>query len=219
MCLGRNDAFRAVRRAQLFQNIEADIGDPRSRGRQSVNGGVKGRRHLRVKIIEKIASWNGKAKPGRRKGGFGPAIAAGHQIIQNGAAFNACRHWPGGVEGCRQRIDAGGGHPAGCRFHSDDPAQGGRRAGRPAGIGADGCRRHAIGDRHGASRGRPAGDAALALITAIGAARVAVMWIHPKPGIGEFGHVRAADDDESGGAKTRHHGGIVAGRRGIIKHP
>ena len=146
MRLGRNDALRTVRRAQLLKNIEADIGDLGAGGGQPVDGGVKGGGHLRVEFVEQIAARQGKAQPGQRKTGLGAAFTAGHQIIQNGAAFGACCHRAGGIERGGQRIDAGGRHPACRRLHPDNAAQRRRRAGRPAGIGADGRRRHVVGD-------------------------------------------------------------------------
>ena len=50
-----------------------------------------------------------------------------------------------------------------------------------------------------------------------GALRRPVMRIDPDPGIGEFGHVGAADHDKAGTAQPRHHGGVGFRRGGILQ--
>ena len=77
--------------------------------------------------------------------------------------------------------------------------------------------RHAVGDRHRRARGRSAGHVADAALP--GAFRRAVMRIDSDPGVGEFGHVGAADQDEAGTAQPRHHRRVGFRRRGILQRP
>jgi hypothetical protein len=75
--------------------------------------------------------------------------------------------------------------------------------------------RHAVGDRYRRARGRTAGDMTdFALPRALGRAEVR---IDADPGIGELGHVGAANDDETGTAQPCHDRRIGFGRGRILQ--
>ncbi len=77
--------------------------------------------------------------------------------------------------------------------------------------------RHAIDDGHRRARGRSAGHMADAALPC--ALRRAVMRIDADPGIGELGHVGAADHHKTGAAQPRHHRRIGFRRSGILERP
>ena len=74
---------------------------------------------------------------------------------------------------------------------------------------------HAICNRDRRARGRAAGHVADAAIPH--ALRRAVMRIDADAGIGEFGHVGAADDDEAGPAQPRHNRRVSLSRCRILQ--
>ena len=127
--LCRDDALRTVRRAQLFQNVEADIADRGTRRRQPRNRGLEACGNLRVQLVEQIAARDRQPQPGHREGCFGPAGTTCHDVVHDGAAIRAVAHRASSVKGCGKRVDAVGRHARRGRFQPDNAAKDGRGAG------------------------------------------------------------------------------------------
>ena len=144
-----------------------------------------------------------------------PHRLIGKHGVEHRAAGDAARQRPETVERKRQRHAAIERHAALRRLEADDAVEGRGNPAGAAGIGAERAIGHAIGDRHRCARGRAAGHMADAAVP--GALRRAVMRIDTDAGIGEFGHVGAADHDKTGPAQPRHHGCIGFRRRRILQ--
>jgi hypothetical protein len=103
------------------------------------------------------------------------------------------------------------------RLEADDAIIGGGNPARAAGIGTKCAITHAIGNRHRGTRRRPAGH--MPDLAAPCALWCAVMRIDADAGEGEFGHIGAADHDETGAAQARYDRRIGLCRGGILKRP
>ena len=148
----------------------------------------------------------------RRRGGR----LARQDRVDRGTAGDARRQRPDRIERRRQRQHAGDRHPPRGRLVADDAAERRRDAARPAGIGAQPRRRHAVRHRNGGAGGTAAGDAPRRAIPRAGGR--AVMRIDAQAGERELGHVDAAHGDEAGGQHALHHRRVRLRRRRVGQH-
>ncbi len=135
--------------------------------------------------------------------------------IEHGAAFNRARQRPDTVERKRQRHRAIERNPPLCRLEADDAVERCRNTAGAAGVGAERAMRHAVKHRYRRTRRRSARhvtDAALPC-----AFRRAEMRIDADAGIGELGHVGAADHHKTGAPQPRHHRRVGFRGRGIFQ--
>ena len=133
-----------------------------------------------------------------------------------GAAGDAARQRPDRIERLGKREHAALGNARRGRLEADDAADRRRAPARTAGVAAEraGTMPSATRPRRRKSSRRARGRFRVPRARGLGKWRV-----EAEAGIGEFGHVVLADDDEPGAAHKFHRVGVLARRRLAVARP
>ena len=177
--------------------------DQRALARQHLKCPFESSRYFIIELIERDRGRHRKSHPLDRTRLQGDERIVSEYRVEYGAACDTARQRSETVERERQghatvQRDA----PLG-RLEADDAVISCRDPARAAGVGAERAMRHPVGHRDRSARRRSSGD--MPHISLPYTLWRAVMRIDADAGIGEFGHVGAADHDKAGPPQPRHH--------------
>ena len=211
--LGGREAALGVDRRDRIERREACVGDACAGLGQHAQCAIESGTDMRVHAVEAEIFRHREAQPcERRRRGHG-GRCAGQDRVDDGAAGDAGCQRSDRIQAWRQRQHAVDRHAPRGRLVADDAAERRRDAARPAGVGAQPGRHHAVRHRDRGAGRTAARDARRRAVPR--RQRRAVMRIDAEAGEGELGHVGAPHRHEPGGQHSLHHWRIGRGRRRI----